>query len=131
VPLVAESVDHRLARRRLTLVVSNHAVSPKPHPKRSAPPRIVSESLADGQAVSGVVDWRVHTLGPVARVEFLVDGVTIARETREPWQASWDATALTGSHVLEVRAYTLDGQVAARTATVTVTPPPVPAASTS
>jgi N-acetyl-anhydromuramyl-L-alanine amidase AmpD len=129
--LVAESADGRLARRSLTVVVRNgvaRKAAPVPAPaakkKATAPPRIVSETVADGQTVSGVVDWRAHTLGPVARVEFVVDGTTIAKPTTEPWQATWDATALTGAHVLEVRAYTLDGQVASRKATVTVTPAP-------
>ncbi|HEY6962651.1 MAG TPA: N-acetylmuramoyl-L-alanine amidase [Gaiellaceae bacterium] len=132
--LVAESADGRVARRSLTVVVRNAkpraaAAPPAPAPKKSAPPRVVSETVADGQSVSGVVDWRAHTLGPVARVVFLVDGSTLATQTREPWQVSWDATALSGTHVLEVRAYTRDGQVASRKATVTVSPPA--AASTS
>jgi chitinase len=131
--LVAESVDRRVARRSLTVVVSNRAskatkTKTKTAPKRSAPPRIVSENLVDGQTVAGAVDWRAHTLGPVARVEFVVDGTVVATETREPWQTSWDATAASGAHTLEVRAYTRDGQVATRTVTVTVTPPPAPSA---
>jgi hypothetical protein len=134
--LVAESMDRRTARHSLTVVVSNRAkprLEPKPKPKPKLAPkpsfRIVSESVADGQTVSGVVDWRAHTVGPVARVEFGVDGTTIARATSEPWQASWDASALSGTHVLEVRAYTLDGRVASKRVTVTVTPPAAPPAS--
>jgi N-acetyl-anhydromuramyl-L-alanine amidase AmpD len=131
--LVAESIDRRIARHSLTVVVKNHLAKPRPKPKAkvAAKPkpafRIVSESVADGQTVSGVVDWRAHTVGPVARVEFAVDGTTIARATREPWQATWDASALSGAHALEVRAYTLDGRVVTRQVTVTVTPPPAPA----
>lgn len=129
VSLVATSSDRRLAKRRVPVVVSNHVVKPKPRPKpvRGAPPQITAANVADGQAVSGVLDWRVHTIGPVARVEFAVDGVMIARETGEPWATSWDAsTAAAGPHRLEVDAYTRDGQKAARVATVTVAPPSTP-----
>jgi hypothetical protein len=125
VSLVATSTDRRLAKRRVPVVVSNHVQKPRPKPKpRSAPPQITSASVADGQTVSGVVDWRAHTIGPVARVEFSVDGVVVARQTREPWATSWDSTAASaGVHRLEVDAYTRDGQKAARVASVTVTPP--------
>ncbi|HEU5361812.1 MAG TPA: Ig-like domain-containing protein, partial [Gaiellaceae bacterium] len=82
-----------------------------------------STNVTDGQAVSGVVDWRAHTIGPVARVEFSVDGVVVARQTREPWATTWDSsTAAPGPHRLEVDAYTRDGQQAARVATVTIAP---------
>lgn len=125
VSLVAASADRRLARRRIPVVVSNHVAKSKP--KRSAPPRITAVSLADGQAVSGAVDWRAHTVGPVARVEFSVDGVVVGRETREPWATTWDSgAAVQGPHRLEVDAYTRDGQKAARVTTVTVGPPPTP-----
>jgi hypothetical protein len=130
VSLVATSTDRRLARRRVPVVVSNHVTrrTPKPEPKRSAPPQITAANVADGQTVSGTLDWRVHTLGPVARVEFSVDGVVVARETREPWATTWDATtAAPGPHRLEADAYTRDGQKAARVATVSVSPPPPPA----
>jgi hypothetical protein len=125
VSLVAISVDRRLVRRRIPVVVSNHVVKPrpkpKPAPKRSAPPQITSANIADGQTLSGAVDWRAHTIGPVARVEFSVDGVLLARETREPWATTWDSTtAAPGQHRLEVDAYTRDGQKAALVATVTV-----------
>ena len=126
--LVATSIDGRVASRKLPVVVSNHPVKakpkPKPAPRKSAPPQVTATNLADGQTVSGVVAWRVHTVGPVARVEFRVDGAVIARQTREPWAASWDAsTAAAGTHTLEASAYTRDGQKATRTVTVTVAPP--------
>jgi hypothetical protein len=125
VSLVATSVDRRLAKRGVPVVVSNHVQKPRPKPKpRSAPPQITSANVADGQTVSGVLDWRAHTIGPVARVEFSVDGVVVARQTREPWSTTWDTSGATpGPHRLEVDAYTRDGQKAARVATVTVAPP--------
>jgi hypothetical protein len=123
VSLIATSVDGRIATRSLPLVVSNHV--PRAKPKPTPPPQITAANVADGQTVSGVVDWRVHAIGPVARVDFLVDGTLIATETREPWTAVWDASAATpGRHTLTVRAVTRDGQRAVRTATVTVAAPP-------
>jgi hypothetical protein len=131
ITLIATSVDGRVARRHLSVIVKNHVVHKKtkpvakPAPKPSAPPQITAENLADGQTVSAVVDWRIHTIGPVARVEFVVDGTVFARETAGPWGTSWDATsAAPGPHTLEARAYTRDGQRATAAVTVTVAPPP-------
>jgi len=85
-------------------------------------PQITAQNLADGQSVSGLVDWRAHTIGAVARVEFAVDGTVIATPTTEPWAASWDSTTVpAGTHALEIRAYTTDGQRAVLAITVTST----------
>jgi len=119
VTLAAVATDGRVAKRRLPLVVANHPVQ-RPKPKPLPPPRVTAQNLADGQAVSGVVDWRAHTIGPVARVEFVVDGTVIATATTEPWATSWDSsTVAPGAHVLEVRAFTKDGRKAALTIAVT------------
>ncbi len=84
---------------------------------------MTAQNLADGQTVTGVVDWRAHTIGPVAHVEFVVDGTVIAAPTAEPWAASWDtATVDPGLHALEVRAYTNDGRKAVLAITVTTAP---------
>jgi hypothetical protein len=127
--VAAVSVDGRVAERRLTVVVQNHVAkkkeAPKPKPKPVAQPQITAENIADGQTVTGEVTWRAHTIGPVARVEFAVDGTVIATQTAEPWAATWDAsTASPGPHVLEVRAYTKAGAKAVRDVTVTVPAPP-------
>jgi hypothetical protein len=141
VTLAAVASDGRLAKRRLPLVVENHPrpkkkahpkpqpkpkpkpkpkPTPKPAPKPLPPPQVTAENLADGQAVSGVVDWRAHTIGPVARVEFVVDGTVITTSTAEPWATTWDsATVAPGPHKLEVRAYTPDGRRATLIVTVT------------
>lgn len=131
--VAAVSVDGRVAERRLPVVVQNHLAKPKPRPKAkprpkpvapTAPPQITAENIADGQTVSGTVDWRAHTIGPVARVEFAVDGNVVATQTSGPWATTWDSsTAGAGTHVLELRAYTRDGQKAVRDVTVTVTAP--------
>jgi N-acetyl-anhydromuramyl-L-alanine amidase AmpD len=142
--LAAVANDGRVAKRRLPLVVSNHprpkkkpvhkpkpAPKPKPKPKpKPLPPKplpapqITAESVADGQTVTGLVDWRAHTIGPVARVEFAVDGTVVSTGIAEPWQAIWDSgTVGPGPHALEVRAYTADGRKAVQTVTVAVTTP--------
>lgn len=119
VSVVATSVDGRVAGRSLTLVVSNRVRRPKP--RRTAPPQITAENVADGEAVSGAFVWRVHTIGSVARVEFVVDGAVVATESRGPWAATWDAgAARPGAHTLTAVAYTRDGQRDAVSVTVTV-----------
>ncbi len=103
-------------------MVANHVVKkPKPKPKPLPPPQVTAQNLADGQTVSGLVDWRAHTIGPVARVEFVVDGTVIATVTTEPWATTWDSSAAApGSHTLEVRAFTKDGRKAVRVVSVTL-----------
>jgi hypothetical protein len=108
-------------------VVANHVVhkatpkpKPKPKPKPLPAPQVTAQNLAEGQAVTGLVDWRAHTIGPVARVEFLVDGAVIATLTTEPWATTWDSsTVAPGAHALEVRAFTKDGRTAGLTVGVT------------
>jgi N-acetyl-anhydromuramyl-L-alanine amidase AmpD len=129
VTLAAVAIDGRVAKRRLPLVVLNHPVvktkkpspkPPKPAPKPLPPPQVTAQNIADGSTVTGVVDWRAHTIGPVAKVEFVVDGAVIATSTREPWAATWDTAAVVpGTHTLEVRAYTKDGRRGVLAVTVT------------
>jgi N-acetyl-anhydromuramyl-L-alanine amidase AmpD len=123
ITLAAVAADGRVAKRRLPLVVENHLVQkPKaqPKPKPLPAPQVTAQNLADGKAVSGVVDWRAHTIGPVARVEFVVDGAVIATSTAEPWTTTWDSsTAAPGAHRLEVRAFTRDGRKGVLTVGVT------------
>jgi N-acetyl-anhydromuramyl-L-alanine amidase AmpD len=125
VTLAAVAADGRVAKRRLPLVVANHVVQkpkpkPRPKPKPLPPPEVTAQNLADGQSVTGIVDWRAHTTGPVARVEFVVDGTVIATSTTEPWATAWDSsTVAPGAHTLEVRAFTNDGRKAVLTVAVT------------
>jgi hypothetical protein len=140
VTLAATSIDGRVAERRLPLVVQNHPLirkrakpKPKPAPKpkhapkpapRPVPPAVLAQSLANGQTVSGSVAWQAQVGGPVARVEFLVDGAQIATATAEPWTTNWDtSTAAPGEHTVSVRAVTADGRAASASVVVTVTPP--------
>jgi N-acetyl-anhydromuramyl-L-alanine amidase AmpD len=126
VTLAAVATDGRVAKRRLPLVIANHVVrkkpkpKPQPKPKPLPPPEVTAENLADGQNVSGLVDWRAHTIGPVARVEFVVDGTVIATLKTEPWATTWDSSAAApGAHTLEVRAFTKDGREAVLKISVT------------
>jgi N-acetyl-anhydromuramyl-L-alanine amidase AmpD len=130
ITLAAVAADGRIAKRRLPLVVVNRAhAKPKPKPKPATrpalPPQVTAQNLADGQALAGVVDWRVHTTGPVARVEFVVDGTVLATATTGPWAATWDTAAVApGPHALEVRAYAKDGRRAVLAITVTTSAAP-------
>jgi N-acetyl-anhydromuramyl-L-alanine amidase AmpD len=111
ITLAAVAADGRVAKRRLPLVVTNHVLT-KPKPKPTPPaPQVTAQNLAEGQTVTGLVDWRAHTIGPVARVQFVVDGTVIATATTEPWATTWDSsTVAPGAHTLEVRAFTSDGR---------------------
>jgi N-acetyl-anhydromuramyl-L-alanine amidase AmpD len=136
VTLAARAIDGRLAARKLVLVVHNHvAAKPRPKkPKPTVPLPAPEQSIADGSTLSGVVDWHAHTTGPIAKVEFVVDGTVIATETREPWQTTWDTTSIAdGTHELEVRSYTRDGRkgVAAVSVTTSQPAPPPPATTPS
>jgi len=154
ITVAAVAVDGRVARRTLVLVVKNRparkprsqprpaarpgpAPKPKPKPKPRPslpPPAVTAENVADGQTLSGTFTWRVHTTGPVAKVEFLVDGIVVATAAREPWSTAWDTTTVAdGAHALEVRALTPAGAAASATVTVTVqqpAPPPPPSTTT-
>jgi hypothetical protein len=114
VTLAAVAADGRVAKRRLPLVVKNQVTAkpnPKPKPRPLPAPQVTAQNIADGQTVAGVIDWRAHTIGPVARVEFAVDGTVIATSTTEPWATTWDSsTVAAGAHALEVRAFTKDGR---------------------
>jgi hypothetical protein len=116
ITLAAVAADGRVAKRRLPLVVANHVVKkpkPKPTPTPLPPPEVTAQNLAEGQTVTGLVGWRAHTVGPVARVQFAVDGTVVATLTTEPWATTWDtSTSPPGPHALEVRAFTKDGHSA-------------------
>lgn len=134
VVVYARASDHRLAKRKLTVVVANRHSKPRPKPApRPVPapvpsPAVLGQSVAEGQTVSGPVDWQVQATNAV-RVELLVDGVVRATLSSMPYAWMWDTGAETaGEHVLTVHAVGRDGRVAEVSAKVTVTPtsPPAP-----
>jgi N-acetyl-anhydromuramyl-L-alanine amidase AmpD len=102
------------------------AAKPMPAPK-PAPPAVTSQSLVGGATIQGTVEWQAATTGPVARVEFLVDGTIRGTATAVPWSFSWDTSReAPGGHTVAVRAVAADGRTAQSTANVTVAPPPAP-----
>jgi N-acetyl-anhydromuramyl-L-alanine amidase AmpD len=111
----AWSRDGRALRRSLRVTVLN-----------PTPPEIVAGSLAEGQALQGVVAWTASVRGSVVRVEFVVDGAVRATAVAAPFAYAWDTSAESpGPHALVLRAVGVDGSTAEKTLTVSVTPPPV------
>jgi hypothetical protein len=81
----------------------------------------VTQSILDGQTLSGTLTWSVTTTGPVAKVQFLVDGTSAGTFRAAPYGGSLDTRRLpNGTHSLAVRATATDGTVATASATVTV-----------
>jgi hypothetical protein len=141
----AWAVDGRSATRKVVVVVENRrhaapprarptskpqprpAPAPKPPPAPAPAPAVTSQSLANGQAVSGTIAWQAQTTGAVARVEFLVDGAVRATATAAPWTYAWDTAAeAPGPHAVAVRAVASDGRTAEASTTVVVAAPASP-----
>jgi hypothetical protein len=124
VAVVATSIDHRTATRRIPLVVPQPP-KPKPRPKPKPPvvtaPRILGQSLADGQEVSGLAVWRVDVAGQAEWVEFWIDGELRGTDLQRPFTLGWDTAAETpGEHRLEARAVGANAREARAPVTVTV-----------
>ena len=112
--LVGRAPDGRIVRSAVTVVVNNAAVTPK----------IVASSIADGQTVADLQHWLVSVSGPVARVEFSVDGTVRGTAAAAPFAWDWDTTQETpGAHHLTIRALTADGTAAQQDLSVTVAGP--------
>jgi N-acetyl-anhydromuramyl-L-alanine amidase AmpD len=114
--LVARAVDGRLARRSVRVLVHNKA--PR---MRTAAPKIVTQSLREGEVVSSAVVWRFQLRGSVARVEIRVDGKLRGALTEPPLAWMWDTTLeQPGRHVLTARAVSRDGRSSETRVAVTV-----------
>ena len=100
-----------------TATTTNPATTTTP-----APPAvfaIASQTLTDGQHVSGTVNWGVDVTGAVRRVEFSIDGRQVYVDRSGPYGGSLDTRQLSnGSHTLSVRA--VGRGDASATATITV-----------
>jgi hypothetical protein len=131
---VATSVDGRVARLRIPLV-AGRPLPPRPKPVRTPKPvpkpapqpalRIVSQSVANGQEVTGLVLWRVEVAGRADRVEFVSDGVARGTDVAAPYTLGWNADAeASGPHRLTARAVGPDGKVVEATVAVIVPPRP-------
>src|SRR5206468_2290684 len=104
----------------------------------AVPLAIASQTLTDGQTVSGTPDWAVTTSGVTAdKVEYWIDGTLRHTDQAAPYDFNWDTTQdRDGQHTLTVRAVA-GSQVVKTTITVTVrntapsspspTPSPTPA----
>ena len=126
--VVARSVDGRVARRRIPVVVA--APPRKPKPPRTAPLRILGQSIADGQELTGLVVWRVDVAGKAGRVDFVVDGARQGVDVAAPYTFGWNTAAESpGSHRLTARAVGTSGKTAESSLTVTVPAPPETAGS--
>jgi N-acetyl-anhydromuramyl-L-alanine amidase AmpD len=107
--------DHRVARSRVQVDVVNGTAQPA---------KIVSDSLVDGQTVSGPQHWLVATSGSVTSVVFAVDGLPQLTLTKAPYAYDWDAASYApGTHQLTVQATGIAGDVTTQTLMVTVAAP--------
>jgi hypothetical protein len=122
--VVATSVDGRTAVRRIPVVV-HRPPKPNPVPKpapKPVPLALTGMSVVDGQAVTGLVVWRVDVRGRAKRVEFLVDGVLRGTDVQRPFTLGWDTSTETpGAYRLEARVVGANGRSAVAALTVTVT----------
>ncbi len=89
------------------------------------PVRVASATLYRNQTIAGKVPWRVETKGPVARVDFVVNGKVLWRDHRAPFafagDRGWNTLAFkNGRYALQLRAYGTDGGRATRALTVHV-----------
>lgn len=110
--LVARARDGRVASRQIGVLVGNG---------EPAQAQIVSQSLGDGQTVTGIVPWQVTIQGPVRRVQYYVDGQLRLTRTYLPFVYQWDTTKeTTGAHALTVRALRADGSTADAALTIVV-----------
>ena len=102
--VVATSVDGRVAKRRIPLVAAKRVVV-KPKPPVAPPLAILSQSVSDGQEVTGFVLWRVEVAGKPRQVEFVVDGVVRGADVAAPYTFGWNSDAeAPGTHRLTARA---------------------------
>jgi N-acetyl-anhydromuramyl-L-alanine amidase AmpD len=112
--LVGRAPDGRIVRSAVVVVVNNAALTPK----------IVASSIADGQTVADLQHWLVQVSGPVAQVQFSVDGVVRGTASAAPFAWDWDSAQETpGVHHLTIRALTAAGAAAQQDLTVTVAGP--------
>jgi hypothetical protein len=96
-------------QKTLTVTVKNTAgpPTPAPTPPPAATLAIASQSLTDGQTVSGSLTWTVTTSGPTPdKVEYWIDGKLRHTEQLAPYEFAWDTKAdADGPHALVVKAY--------------------------
>jgi hypothetical protein len=124
--VVATSVDGRVAKRRVPLVAG--PARPVVQPPKAVAVEIAGQTLTE--RAPGLIVWRVAVAGPVARVEFLVDGALRGRDVAAPYTFGWSTAGdRPGPHVLTARAIGKAGKAAQASITGTVPPAPENAGS--
>jgi hypothetical protein len=114
--LVARARDGRVTSRQVNVMVGNTT--------GGKPAQIVSQTLAEGQTVSGVVPWQVAVRGPAYGVQFFVDGELRTTRTYLPFRYDWDTSKETaGPHRLMIRLLRQDGTTAEVSLAVVVARP--------
>ncbi|MCI0637263.1 MAG: Ig-like domain-containing protein, partial [Actinobacteria bacterium] len=120
--VVAYAANGSTARAYALARVANRTGSAAPEASLS-----LSQNLATGQTLSGLVSWTASPAGKtVARVEFFVDGRHSWTENFAPYVYAGDGnridtrTLADGSHTLSVKAHATDGSSATESATVVV-----------
>jgi hypothetical protein len=79
-----------------------------PPPPPPPPPPVTLDAPANGAVVAGQLDLSATAPAGTARVEFQVDGATVATVAATPFAAAWDSFSVAnGAHAMEVRA--IDG----------------------
>jgi hypothetical protein len=108
--VVATSVDGRVAKRRIPLVAAARAVVKPGVEPRQPLVEIAAQTLT--AAAPGLTVWRVEAVGPVAKVEFLVEGELRGADVAAPYTFGWSTAAeLPGPHLLTARAIGKNGKV--------------------
>jgi VWFA-related protein len=98
------------------------AAAPGPGAMTASTIKVQITSLRENDLVSGPTLLEVEVSGvprdEVARVEYWVDEQQVASVDQQPFQATWYPEAAPGPHVVEARAFDLDGHRAVARLTV-------------
>jgi hypothetical protein len=106
----------------ITVTVRNAAPASQPPPSPAATAvSVLSQTLTDGQTLSGTVTWQATLAGDVRRVELWIDGARAASFRRAPYGGSLDTTRLrNGPHTFAVHVTGTDGSTATASVAATV-----------
>ena len=112
VTLVARARGALVARSSVTVIVQNQA------------PIVQWQLPVQAQVIAAPVTLTPEVAGSVVRVDYLLDGNTIASASAAPWTWTWDPSGVApGLHELTVRATGPNGRSDTATIDVVVRPP--------